>query len=118
MIKNTVLAFIILITSQAYAMTNNQEDASSKKHTPNTPQTIQASNNAPFLKQGETVLITGDNKQHNYVDDMNNMEIESLFQKYSILLIGVFLFVSILICSCLFFYVSKKHKNEEGIIKD
>lgn len=55
---------------------------------------------------------------HNYIDDMKKLEEDAVKKRYTLIFIGVFLVLAILFSSIIYFYVSKKHKDEEGTMKD
>lgn len=115
--KNTIaLSFLMIctLTFSQVAISNTQNQLP----TPNQPQLVNEGANAPFLTPGNSVIIVGDNEKHNYVVDMDKFEKESIFRKYSIIFVGFFLIISILIFSFLYFYISRKHKLQDGIIKD
>ena len=49
---------------------------------------------------------------------MKQMKENSIFKENAILFLGGFLLIAISSCSFIYFYVSKKHKNQEGTMLD
>lgn len=113
--KNMVSWCCIWLASSVYA--NTTENAQPNNSAQNT-QTVQVTNDAPFLRKGESVTIVGGTDKHNYVSDMKQMKENSIFKENAILFLGGFLLIAIFSCSFIYFYVSKKHKNQEGTMLD
>lgn len=92
--------------------------ASIEQNIINQPQVINKNSNAPFLKPGDTVTVVGDNTKHNYVEDMETLDKDSLFRRHSILFVGGFLLISILLVIFIYFRISQRHVNQDGVIND